>query len=49
MLSRMDLNDAFDSEFEVPLITRVETIGFVLKVSWAKQEKGWNVGKSPSW
>jgi vesicle-fusing ATPase len=33
MLSRMDLNDAFDSEFEVPLITRVETIGFVLKVS----------------
>ncbi|GAB5588917.1 transport between ER and Golgi ATPase protein [Umbelopsis nana] len=31
MLGRMGLNDAFDSEFEVPLITRVDTIGFVLK------------------
>lgn len=33
MLGRMGLNDAFDSEFEVPLITRVDTIGFVLKVN----------------
>jgi hypothetical protein len=33
MLSSMHLDDAFDSEFQVPLITRVDTVGFILEVS----------------
>ncbi|KAH8548945.1 P-loop containing nucleoside triphosphate hydrolase protein [Umbelopsis sp. PMI_123] len=31
MLSSMHLDDAFDSEFQVPLITRVDTVGFILE------------------
>lgn len=34
MLSNMHLDDAFDSEFKVPMISRIDTVGFVLEVSF---------------